>query len=96
MKRSLDKIQTFEYFLMCLSGFFVLMEDSARTPVTFFMKYIRVFHPAGQPMAVQIGSRPICASPLKCLEHFRTALAGRVAINLKDEVYKERRPVLYR
>jgi len=54
------------------------------------MKYIRVFHPAGQPLAVQIGSRPSCASPLKYLEHFRTALAGRTAINLRDEIYKEK------
>jgi len=56
------------------------------------MKYNRVFHPASQPLAVQIGSRPICASPLKCLEHFRTALAGRAAINLREEIYKDKVP----
>jgi len=60
--------------------------------ILFFIKYIRVFHPAGQPLAVQISSRLICASPLKCLEHFRTALAGRAAINLRDEIYKEKYP----
>jgi len=53
------------------------------------MKYIRVFHPAGQPEAVQTGSRPVCASPLECQEHSRTALAGRTAINLRDEINKE-------
>jgi len=54
------------------------------------MKYIRVFYPRGQPLAVQIGARPICASPLKCLEHFRTALTGRAAINIRDEIYKDK------
>jgi len=53
------------------------------------MKHIRVFHPAGQPLAVQIASSPMCASPLKCLAHFKTASAGRAALNLREEIYKE-------
>ncbi len=53
------------------------------------MKYILVFHPTGQSSTVQIGSRPICASPLEYLEYSRTALAGRVAINLRTRFTKK-------
>jgi len=58
------------------------------TPITFFIKYIRVFHPAGDCDAVQVGFCPTCASPLESHENSRAALPGRTAINLTDEINK--------
>ncbi len=64
----------------------ILKTLGVSTPLLFLRKYIRVFYPTGQPAVAQIGSRPICASPLECQEHSRTALAGRVAINPMDGI----------
>jgi len=51
-------------FMMCFICF-PFLDFGAGTPVTFFIKYIHVFNPAGQPVAVQVGSKPTCASAKK-------------------------------